>query len=101
MEAAQASTTSAFYGGIAMTDLITMSENYDNICTGIVELLKAARSAAARNVNSIMTEAYWENLVSSSQNPCINRIFFCSFLPQEAAKAFCGHATPLAEPTVD
>ena len=37
-----------------------MSENYDNIRAGIVELLKAARSAAARNVNSIMTAAYWE-----------------------------------------
>ena len=47
-------------GGIGMTDLITMPENYDNIRTGIVELLKAARSAAARNVNSIMTAAYWE-----------------------------------------
>src|SRR5271166_2996131 len=43
-----------------MADLITMPENYDNIRTGIVELLKAARSAAARNVNSIMTAAYWE-----------------------------------------
>jgi DUF1016 N-terminal domain len=39
---------------------ITMAENYDNIRIGIVELLKAARSAAARNVNSIMTAAYWE-----------------------------------------
>jgi hypothetical protein len=28
-----------------------MPENYDNIRAGIVELLKAARSAAARNVN--------------------------------------------------
>ena len=65
MEAASASTTSAFNprtgnGGIAMTDLTTMPENYDNIRTGIVELLKAARSAAARNVNSIMTATYWE-----------------------------------------
>jgi predicted nuclease of restriction endonuclease-like (RecB) superfamily len=60
MEAAQASTTSAFIGGIAMTDLTIMPENYDNIRTGIVELLKAARSAAARNVNSIMTATYWE-----------------------------------------
>jgi hypothetical protein len=47
-------------GGIAMSDLKTMPENYDNICTGIIELLKAARSAAARNVNSIMTATYWE-----------------------------------------
>jgi predicted nuclease of restriction endonuclease-like (RecB) superfamily len=43
-----------------MTDLTTMPEIYDNIRTGIVELLKAARSAAARNVNSIMTATYWE-----------------------------------------
>ena len=43
-----------------MTELTIMPENYDNIRTGIVELLKAARSAAARNVNSIMTAAYWE-----------------------------------------
>jgi predicted nuclease of restriction endonuclease-like (RecB) superfamily len=43
-----------------MTDLIAMPENYENIRTGIVELLKAARSATARNVNSIMTAAYWE-----------------------------------------
>jgi predicted nuclease of restriction endonuclease-like (RecB) superfamily len=43
-----------------MTDLTTMPENYENIRSGIVELLKAARSAAARNVNSIMTATYWE-----------------------------------------
>jgi predicted nuclease of restriction endonuclease-like (RecB) superfamily len=47
-------------GGVALTDLKTMPENYDNIRTGIVELLRAARSAAARNVNSIMTATYWE-----------------------------------------
>ena len=35
-------------------------ENYEAIRTGIVDLLKAARSAAARNVNSIMTAVYWE-----------------------------------------
>jgi hypothetical protein len=43
-----------------MTNLTIMPENYDTIRTGIVELLKAARSAAARNVNSIMTGTYWE-----------------------------------------
>jgi predicted nuclease of restriction endonuclease-like (RecB) superfamily len=43
-----------------MTDLTIMPENYESIRTGIVELLKAARSAAARNVNSIMTATYWE-----------------------------------------
>jgi predicted nuclease of restriction endonuclease-like (RecB) superfamily len=35
-------------------------ENYEIIRTGIVDLLNAARSAAARNVNSIMTAVYWE-----------------------------------------
>jgi predicted nuclease of restriction endonuclease-like (RecB) superfamily len=43
-----------------MTDLTIMPEDYNNIRAGIVELLKAARSSAARNVNSIMTAAYWE-----------------------------------------
>ena len=43
-----------------MTKMTTIPENYNNIRTGIVELLKAARSAAARNVNSIMTAAYWD-----------------------------------------
>jgi predicted nuclease of restriction endonuclease-like (RecB) superfamily len=43
-----------------MTDLTTMPENYDKIRAGIVELLQAARSTAARNVNSIMTATYWE-----------------------------------------
>jgi predicted nuclease of restriction endonuclease-like (RecB) superfamily len=45
-------------------------ENYDNIRAGIVELLKAARSAAARNVNSIMTAVYWDigrRIVESEQ----------------------------------
>lgn len=35
-------------------------ENYDNIRAGIVQLLKTARSTAARNVNSIMTAVYWD-----------------------------------------
>lgn len=43
-----------------MTDLTIMPENYENIRSEIVELLKAARSAAARSVNSIMTATYWE-----------------------------------------
>jgi predicted nuclease of restriction endonuclease-like (RecB) superfamily len=47
-------------GGFAMTDPTTTPENYETIRSGIVELLKAARTAAARNVNSIMTATYWE-----------------------------------------
>ena len=53
-----------------MSELTTMPENYDNIRTGIVELLKEARSAAARNVNSIMTATHWEigrRIVESEQ----------------------------------
>jgi DUF1016 N-terminal domain len=65
MEAVSAFTPSALESadksrGIAMTDLSIMPEDYDNIRTGIVELLKEARSAAARNVDSIMTATYWE-----------------------------------------
>lgn len=54
-----------------MTDLTIMQENYEDIRTGIVELLKAARSTAVRNVNSIMTAAYWEigrRIVESEQH---------------------------------
>jgi len=43
-----------------MTNMTIMPENYDNICTGIVEPLQAARSAAARSVNSIMTATYYK-----------------------------------------
>src|ERR1035437_5614633 len=53
-----------------MTKMTTTPENYNNIRAGIVELLKAARSAAARNVNSIMTAVYWDigrRIVESEQ----------------------------------
>ncbi len=43
-----------------MTKMTTIPDNYNNIRAGIVELLKAARSATARNVNSIMTAAHWD-----------------------------------------
>lgn len=33
---------------------------YTNICGGIVEIVNAARVAAARNVNALMTASYWE-----------------------------------------
>jgi predicted nuclease of restriction endonuclease-like (RecB) superfamily len=45
---------------MAMTKMMTTPENYNNIRSEIVELLKTARSAAARSVNSIMTAVYWE-----------------------------------------
>jgi predicted nuclease of restriction endonuclease-like (RecB) superfamily len=54
-----------------MTKLKIIPENYDNIRSGIVDLLQAARSAAARNVNSIMTAVYWDigrRIVKSEQS---------------------------------
>lgn len=57
-----------------MTKITTIPENYINIRTGIVELLKAARSATARNVNSIMTAVYWEigrRIVTSDQGGAV------------------------------
>jgi predicted nuclease of restriction endonuclease-like (RecB) superfamily len=44
----------------SITSVTSIPENYNNIRAGIVDLLKAARFAAARNVNSIMTAAYWD-----------------------------------------
>lgn len=50
---------------------ITQSpQNYEAIRTGIVELVRSARSTAARSVNSLMTAAYWEigrRIVQSEQ----------------------------------
>jgi hypothetical protein len=43
-----------------MAKMTTIPDNYNNIRAEIVELLRAARSTAARNVNSIMTATYWE-----------------------------------------
>jgi predicted nuclease of restriction endonuclease-like (RecB) superfamily len=43
-----------------MSKMTTIPANYRTVRAGIIELLKAARSAAARNVNSIMTATYWE-----------------------------------------
>lgn len=44
---------------------------YVDVRSGIVELLNAARQAAARNVNSLMTATYWEigrRIVEAEQN---------------------------------
>jgi len=45
---------------LTMSDGAKKPEKYEAIRTGIVDLLNVARSAAARNVNSIMTAVYWE-----------------------------------------
>src|ERR1035438_1948602 len=53
-----------------MTKMTIIPDSYDNIRAGIVELLKAVKSAAARNVNSIMTSVYWDigrRIVESEQ----------------------------------
>src|SRR5271157_3138793 len=53
-----------------MTKMATIPENYNKILAGIVELLKTARSSAARNVNTLMTATYWEigrRIVQSEQ----------------------------------
>jgi predicted nuclease of restriction endonuclease-like (RecB) superfamily len=50
--------------------MATIPENYNKIRAGIVELLKTARSSAARNVNALMTTTYWEigrRIVQSEQ----------------------------------
>ena len=43
-----------------MTGALILPQGYDGIQTGIVALLEAARAAAARNVNALMTASYWE-----------------------------------------
>lgn len=48
------------YGEFLMTEESIVTATYDNVRAEIIDLLKAARSAEARNVNSIMTAAYWE-----------------------------------------
>ena len=57
-----------------MTKSTTIPETYNNIHAGIVELLKTARSTAARNVNSLMTAVYWEigrRIVNSDQGGAV------------------------------
>jgi len=47
-----------------------LAADYDEVLTGMVELLDAARRASARVVNSLMTATYWETgrrIVESEQ----------------------------------
>jgi len=47
-----------------------IAADYDEVLTGVVELLDAARRASARAVNSLMTATYWETgrrIVESEQ----------------------------------
>jgi predicted nuclease of restriction endonuclease-like (RecB) superfamily len=53
-----------------MTKMTSIPVNYNNIRAEIVELLNAARSAASRSVNAVMTATYWEigrRIVQSEQ----------------------------------
>ena len=43
-----------------MTKMTTIPVNYNNIRAEIVDLLNAAKSAASRSVNALMTATYWE-----------------------------------------
>jgi len=43
-----------------MKKVAVIPENYDDIRTGIVDLLSAARTASVRSVNAVMTATYWE-----------------------------------------
>ena len=43
-----------------MTDIVPNTAGYDGIRSDIVALLEAARRAAARSVNALMTASYWE-----------------------------------------
>ena len=70
-----------------MTKMTTTPENYNNIRSEIVELLKTARSAAARNVNSIMTAVYWEigrRIVNSEQGGAVRASYGDELIKQLA-----------------
>ena len=43
-----------------MNKKLRAPQGYEAVQTGIVALLDAARAAAARNVNALMTATYWE-----------------------------------------
>lgn len=43
-----------------MSNITKAVGSYETIRAGIIDLLRTARSMAARNVNSLMTAAYWE-----------------------------------------
>jgi DUF1016 N-terminal domain len=45
--------------GTKLTPRATISD-YDEVLSGVVELLEQARRTAARSVNAIMTATYWE-----------------------------------------
>jgi predicted nuclease of restriction endonuclease-like (RecB) superfamily len=70
-----------------MTKMTSIAESYSNIRAGIVELLKRARSATARNVNSIMTAAYWEigrRIVNSEQGGAVRASYGDELIKQLA-----------------
>ena len=70
-----------------MTKMTSIPESYSNIRAGIVELLKRARSATARNVNSVMTAAYWEigrRIVNSEQGGAVRASYGDELIKQLA-----------------
>src|ERR1022692_835798 len=70
-----------------MTKMTIIPDSYDNIRAGIVELLKAVKSAAARNVNSIMTAVYWDigrRIVESEQAGAVRANYGAELIKQLA-----------------
>ena len=53
-------TPQKFSRGVVEQKVSAVPAGYVDVRTGIVELLNAARQAAARNVNALMTASYWE-----------------------------------------
>ena len=77
-----------------MTKMATIPENYNNIRAGIVELLKTARSAAARNVNALMTATYWEigRRIVQSEQAGEKRAVYGELLIKRLAKTYRPHS---------
>ena len=55
---------------VKLVKTVRIAADYDEVLTGVVELLDTARRASARAVNSVMTATYWETgrrIVESEQ----------------------------------
>src|SRR3954463_14188673 len=75
-----------------MTKMTTTPENYDNIRAEIIELLNAARGAASRSVNALMTATYWEigRRIVESEQAGEKRAEYGDVLIQRLAKDLSG-----------
>lgn len=71
-----------------MAKITTIPENYNNIRAEIVELLNAARSAASRSVDALMTATYWEigRMIVQSEQAGEKRAEYGNVLIQRLAR---------------